>query len=256
MLNKQLSRKLAILAVSALSVSSFASAAKAVNFVNGNFESTTGTVPGELGYNGVSVTGWDPVVGLNAVYTPGSADTTGAVTQYPGTIQLYGPGNGYNNGLPATSPVGGKYIALDGTSAAGIGAGPASISQTVSDLTVGQEYDVSFWWAAGQQFGFTGDTTDQFIVSFGGQTQSTDIVTVPSTGFHPWEQKTFKFTATDTTQVLKFLANGTPDGIPPFALLDGVTVTATTVPEAPVYIGGLVALGLGSVLRSKMNRKK
>lgn len=256
MLNKQLSRKLAILAVSALSVSSFASAAKAVNFVNGNFESTTGTVPGELGYNGVSVTGWDPVVGLNAVYTPGSADTTGAITQYPGTLKLWGPGNGSNNGLPATSPVGGNYIALDGTSAAGIGAGPASISQTVSDLTVGQEYDVSFWWAAGQQFGFTGDTTDQFIVSFGGQTQSTDIVTVPSTGFHPWEQKTFKFTATDTTQVLKFLANGTPDGIPPFALLDGVTVTATTVPEAPVYIGGLVALGLGSVLRSKMNRKK
>jgi hypothetical protein len=254
MLNKQLSRKLAILAVSALSVSSFASAAKAVNFVNGNFESTTGTVPGELGYNGVSATGWDPVVGLNLVYTPGSADTTGAATQYPGTIQLYGPGNGHNNGLTATSPVGGNYIALDGTSAAGIGPGPASISQTVSDLIVGQEYAVSFWWAAGQQFGFPGDTTDQLIVSFGGETQSTPVVNVPNAGFHPWEQKTFTFKATNTTQVLKFLANGTPDGVPPFALLDGVTVNS--VPEAPVYIGGVVALGLGSVLRSKMNRKK
>jgi len=253
MLNKQLSRKLAILAVSALSVSSFASAAKAVNFVNGDFNSTTGTVPGELGFN-ASVTGWTPE-GFNIVYTPSTVDTTGAVTHYPGTVSLWGPRNGSNNGLTPTSPAGGNFLAIDGTSAAGtVGPGPGSVSQTLSGLTVGQDYAVSFWWAAGQQYGFTGDTTNQVIVSLGGQSQSTNVVSLPSEGFHPWEKQTFVFKADSSTAVLKFLANGTPDGLPPWALLDGVTVNS--VPEAPVYIGGLVALGLGSVLRSKMNRKK
>jgi len=43
--------------------------------------------------------------------------------------------------------------------------------------------------------------------------------------------------------VLSFLALGTPAGLPPFVLLDGVTGTA--VPEAATI--GLMGLGLGLV---------
>ena len=54
------------------------------------------------------------------------------------------------------------------------------------------------------------------------------------------------FTADSTTDVLSFLANGTPSGVPPFALLDGVSMNAvTSVPEpasAAMLLTGLVGL--------------
>jgi hypothetical protein len=66
--------------------------------------------------------------------------------------------------------------------------------------------------------------------------------------------QTFTFKADNTSDVLSFLAEGSPQGPPPFALLDGVTVT----PE-PAYLLpglGLLALMIGiGVVRSK-NRAK
>ena len=57
--------------------------------------------------------------------------------------------------------------------------------------------------------------------------------------------ETFDFTAGATSEMLSFLAVGTPaNNLPPFALLDGVTLTA--VPEPSTWAMMLVGFsGLG-----------
>jgi len=209
--------------------------------VNGGFESTTAGA-GQLGFN-TEATGWS-VPALNNsytfLYTPGSADTTGANGEY-GNVGLWGPGNGVANGLPATSPAGGNYVALDSDFQMG------ALSQTITGLTAGKNYNVSFYWAAAQQSGFTGPTADNLMVSLGAQSQTTSTFDLPNQGFSGWMQQSFSYTATGPSEVLSFLAGGQPQGAPPFALLDGVSLQQTTVPDATstAVIFGLSALAMG-----------
>jgi hypothetical protein len=49
------------------------------------------------------------------------------------------------------------------------------------------------------------------------------------------------FTATGPTEVLSFFANGGPSGVPPFALLDGVSMMA--VPEPSTWAMMLIGFG-------------
>jgi hypothetical protein len=79
-------------------------------------------------------------------------------------------------------------------------------------------------------------------VSLGAQTQFTEVKNNANHGFTGWEQKTMTFTATAASQVLSFLAIGTPSGVPPFSLLDGVSMVAA-VPEPETY--AMLGLGLG-----------
>ena len=206
---------------------------------NGGFESTTSGA-GQLGYN-TDATGWSvaaPSGSYAFLYTPGSADTTGANGEY-GNLQLWGPGNGSANGLPAASPAGGNFVALDGDFQQG------PISQTISGLTVGATYTVGFWWAGAEQSGYYGATTDYWTVSLGSESQSTATVNVPSQGFSGWMYQTFNYTATSTSELLSFLATGSPQGVPPFALLDGVSLTATPEPSTLLIMGaGLLGLGV------------
>ncbi len=222
------------------------SAAKATNLVtNGSFEQLTGGI-GQIGYNGSSLlAGWtnghdgSGNLGYNFVYSSGSADTTGANGD-SGNVKLWGPNDGSNNGLPASSPDGGNYIAADGAYQV------APISQTINGLTAGKQYAVSFWYAGAQQYGFNGVTTEQWLVSLGGQQLSTATLTDPNNGFTGWQYTTLTFTATATTETLSFLAAGTPNGEPPFSLLDGVSMSQVAAPE-PASMGilmtGLIAIG-------------
>jgi hypothetical protein len=136
---------------------------------NGGFESNAGN--GQLG-NSTSATGWSISGGYTFLFnaqgstTSGtSADNNGAFGQY-GNLYLWGPGTGVSNGL-TTSPTGGAFIAQDSAFQS------AAITQSISGLTVGQTYELSFDWAAAQQSGFNGPSFDQWQVSLGGQTQST-----------------------------------------------------------------------------------
>jgi hypothetical protein len=219
-----------------MALSFAAPAAHADLITNGSFETNTGT--GQLGFN-TNATGWT-TNGYNFLFAPGTADTSGATGQY-GNLQLWGPGNGAANGLPASSPDGGFYVAADGA----FNVGP--IQQTLTGLTAGNQYTVGFWWAGAQQSSFTGATTEQWDVTFGNQTQSTAVVNNANHGFTGWMYDSFTFTANSTTDILSFLAVGTPNGVPPFALLDGVTVNAVpAVPEPSsqaMMLTGLIALG-------------
>lgn len=166
------------------------------------------------------------------------------------------PGSGYpstdtvfdNNGglatwqTPGPSSDGGNYVISH--------ADPRyrdTIYQTLHNLVVGQNYTVSFSQAAGQNVNYSGETWEQWIVGFGGDVKYSDVMITPAEGVSAWQEQTFYFTATATTQTLSFLANGgdVVDGnlilgsdLAPIAYLDGVSVQ---VPEP----GSLVLSGLG-----------
>ena len=229
---------------------------------NGGFDSVTYTATdathplttlyGEFGTgtgSHLTVGSWS-TAGYNFVYAPGTGDAgtqanganAGVAKQAPGQYNgadgygntyLFGNNNGSANGLPATSPSGGNFIAADGDTTY-----RGAITQSISGLTVGKTYQVSFYWGAAQQEGaqFTSATTNSWSVSLinttdGTKTQTftTSTVNVPNKGFSGWMLQTFNYTATATTETLSFLAGGAPNGQPPFALLDGVSLDV--VPE-------------------------
>jgi hypothetical protein len=212
-------------ALSALAFAAMASVAHADPvLVNGGFEQTLTPNSSQFGslFPSQQVTGWT-TGGYNFVFTPGTADTTGAPGQ-AGNVQLWGPGNGSSNGL-SVSPAGGNFVALDG------GFEVDALSQLVTGLIVGAPTKVSFFWGGVQQFGFSGATTDQLQVSLGSEILLTPVLSVADHGFSGWKSGSLTFTPTSTSEVLSFLAIGTPSGVPPFALLDGVTVATVPTPE-------------------------
>ena len=191
--------------------------------ISGSYQFGTGFESGGVPVD--TVTDWT-TSGYNFVFQSGTAATTGA-TGSSGNVQLWGPGNGSSNGLPASSPAGGNFIAADGAYEV------AAISQTIVGLLPGKVASLTFYWAGAQQSGFTGATTDQWEVSLGSQTQYTPVVDLTSEGFSGWTTETMTFTPTSSTEVLSFTAIGTPSGVPPFALLDGVSLTE--VPEPATW---------------------
>ena len=233
------------------------------NFVsNGSFESTSsggngGEVNGEgqIGYN-INVADWT-VGGTSStsyffLFNLPAADTTPGTTGVDGSLALWGPNDGSSNGLTA-SPDGGNFVGSDPDYQ------NQAISQTITGLTATQQYDVTFYWAAAQQEGFTGATTGLgWQVSLGSQTLSTTTTSNTSEGFNGWFQSTLVFTATSGSELLSFLSvgNGTA-ALPPFVLLDGVSLTSAT-PEPgswAMILGGLGLLAGGRVFRSRNSRR-
>lgn len=186
---------------------------------------------------GESLAGWSST-GYNYVFIP--TDTT--ATGYYGALSLWNPTNGAANGFTNASPTGGNYIAADSDYPGG---GTAPITQTISGLTVGRIYRVSFAWAGAQQSGFDGTTTQSWQVSFGSSTQNTATINVANHGFSGWMNQTFNFVATSSSQALSFLAVGSP-AIPPFTLLANVSVTVVPEPASggPLLVGFAGLLGL------------
>jgi hypothetical protein len=142
-------------------------------------------------------------------------------------------------------------LAGGGNNFVGLDADPefnGPLQQTVSGLTSGHTYQLTFDWAAVQLQNRTGATFDQLQASLGGSTQNTATVYEPTHGFSGWMQQSFDFTATSSSEVLSFLAVGGPGGLPPMVLLDNVSLTS--VPEPAAWMVMLVGLaGLGVALR-------
>jgi PEP-CTERM motif-containing protein len=242
-------------ALSALGLTIAGHSAKAQNLVqNGTFsQALIGGAPAaalgaEFGdtNNGFTpaqqLAGWT-TAGYNFVFLPGTVDTSGSTGQYT-PLKLWGPNNGGTNAalLPQASPTGGNYVGADGAFEV------SAITQTVTGLHVGQKVAVSFAWAGAQQSGFTGPTTDQWTVSLGtvgtaNPSQSTSVVSLQTEGATAWMNQTFTFVATSSSELLSFLATGTPAGQPPFALLANVSVTNVPEPASLlVILSGIVGM--------------
>ncbi len=215
-------------------------ATAATNLVaNGGFEDAP--LGAEHQYVGSQLPGWtiDPSIYRYADVYDVNAATTYTVSYDGGG----GPGSDDRRlaaGFPGVSPSGGNFFGVDGDQQYG-----SSLSQTVSGLIVGNTYKVTFNWAASQLRNRQGPTTNQWIVSLGNDTQATPVVNVASQGFDGWYTQSFTYTATAASEVLKFVANGGPAGLPPFALLDGVSLNA--VPEPATWALMLAGFGLVGV---------
>ena len=242
--------------VAALSLVAYSAQANTVLPVqNLTFTDYTGTVAPKGLFSDVAPVGWIGGTGLIAIDAPGTASSNPN-----GTYAVAGP-------FP-NPPPGGNFIQADGNPTF-----ESSFNQNLTGLAIGTTYDLSFWQAAGQQVGFPGATTEQWIVALGttgsslydivdnttgyGKYYDTDtsadikvstLMNTPQQGVSPWNLVAMQFTATAVDQTLSFLAwgdNGNTVNQPPTVFLAGVNSPA--LPEPPTLaLVGLALLGLGA----------
>jgi len=158
-----------------------------------------------------------------------------------------------NSNVDSLSPDGGAFVGLDGDPGF---SGP--LTQTITGLTVGDTYQLTFYWAGAELSNRTGYQTIQLTGSFGGDPFATPVFTntnpVGTPGlFSGWTQETFDFTANATSEVLSFLAVGSPaNNLPPFALLDGVSLTSVPEPSTwAMMLAGFGGLGYAAFRRRR-----
>ncbi len=218
------------------------------------FSTTTFDNSGRNGYNFLvhSGTQFNQNLSANNPCNPPYSGSCG------GTAGLFG-----SSGQTVVAPGGsGWFIAADAHFERG------AINQTLNNLTIGQQYVVSFYQASGQQNYLTDPNTsftEHFDVSFGGITkQSNTMAAAGLQPVSPWSLQSLTFTANASTQVLSFLAQSQND-VPPFALLSDVSVEAVSaqsasveaVPEPETYFGTLIGLScLGTVIKSRSGQKQ
>ena len=126
-----------------------------------------------------------------------------------------------------------------------------ALSQSFTNLVAGDHYSVTFDWAAAQWWNNTGNTTEQWLVSLGGQTLGTQVYNLNSHAFSGWMSTTLNFTATSSNEALTFAATGGPGGEPPILLLDDVAMYDTPEPAA----FGLMVVGLTCVAVAARRRR-
>jgi hypothetical protein len=227
--------------------------ARASLVFNGSFETVSGPTSSfsleDPSSNEDALTDWS-ISG-----TPDGNEILNCVVMGGATTNLCGPDE-FGGGLyfwvnPGESPDGGNYYTADGDQNFSL-----PLQQTVTGLVSGGTYTLSFYQAAAQQDQPSDDlpTTDYWQVTLGSQTLDSAVMDDAAEGDVPWESQTLTFTATAASEVLSFLAVGT-NGQPPFALLDGVSLTdpsQTPEPGTFMLIGiGLLAIPIATRLRKK-----
>jgi hypothetical protein len=133
-----------------------------------------------------------------------------------------------------------------------------TLSQSIAGLTIGNQYTVSFDDLVSNRGADTYNGAFSWAVSLGSETHDSTGITIPKAwGSSDWLHNTISFTATSTTEVLKFLANSTIGVAPePIFLLDNVSISNTTVaavPEPETY--ALMLAGLGAIGFAARRRK-
>lgn len=253
---------------SALTVGTASANPTLPGLTNLNFLSYTGSAP-KASFTAVNPTGWSGGNGLIFIVAPGTdptSPTTACGTTYLSTY-----------GCPSTLAISGgyNYVEADGNPDFESG-----FHYNVTGLTPGETYTLSFYQAASQQRDFTGNTTNQWIVSLGtsgltdcagclgggnssysnadpnASIKATPLMSVPSGGLVDWQYVSVDLTADAADQVLSFLAwgnNGNTANLPPMIFLAGVNSPSglNNIPEP-----GTLALVGAAVAGLTMSRKR
>jgi len=248
---------------------------------NLNFVTYTGSAPQNT-FTNVDPTGWtggNGLINIDAPTAGGDATNGGGagIRTYSAPSVISGLG-AYN------------YVQADGNPVYESGFN----YEAVKGLTPGTTYSLSFYQAAGQEVGFNGATTNQWIVALGASGSSlfsatsaapttpnqhcgtncvytdTDptasvaastLMDVPSDGLVDWNFTTVSLTASAATETLSFLAwgdNGNTTNLPPMAFLTGVNSPAGLVPTpepASIALFGVGLAGVGGIVRRRRGNR-
>jgi len=216
-----ISRKLSSIAIPVFSLALLACGMARANLVTNSDFSSYVSAPKDWFYN-VLPTDW-------ASTSYASIDAPNTATTGP-AVPVWGP-------FP-NPPLGGNFLEDDGSSGLS-----TPVTQTITGLTAGQSYTLTFYQAGGQQYGESGQTNQYWQVTLGGDTQTSAVMAVPSQGVFPWEAQTLTLTADNTSDVLSFLAVGS-GGVPPMVFLADPDLESN-VPEPSA---GLLLIGVGTVI--------
>ena len=246
--------------------------AKATNLiVNGSFDvigTTTGGFTTTSGV-GAALPGWTKNAALNELVrsdnnqincvVPGSAaaaPTTICGSDAPEVQPRFSLWQ-----APGASPNGGNYYLADGWSTF-----QSPLAQTVSGLQVGMRYSLTFWQASAQEDCLYDDgsrcdppgnvnETEQWQVTFGSQVQTSTLMSTPIHTSIGWNQQTMYFTAASTSQLISFLAEGTPANGPPLVLIDGIDLEMAPEPAPSSLLGiGLLLIPMGKPLVRRLRK--
>ncbi len=253
--------KSVLLSLSAIAALNAGVAHASTNLVtNGDFSQTTNGNNNQVGYKAgnakeTMLTGWTSYDGNNGGYNFVLNDSQ--VTTNASALWLKSSFTALSNG--------GNFFASDSNYHPGV------LSQTIGGLTAGDKYTLSFNYALGQQVGFNGVNSDNYWRVLFGQSatekdfaagatltntsaKNTTALSIANGGFSGWQTANMTFTAQSASQVLSFLAQGSP-GAPPFLLLDNVSLTAA-VPEPSTWAMMLGGVGLmGFVARRRAAKR-
>jgi hypothetical protein len=122
----------------------------------------------------------------------------------------------------------------------------------LSGFKVGETVKVTFYYATAEQYLHTTTTpiSGGWDVSLGGQSKDTSYLTIGNKGFSGWEEVTETFTATAASELLSFTAIGTGTAAdPPFALLDGVSISVPEPATWAMMILGVMGVGCAARMR-------
>jgi hypothetical protein len=276
---------LAVVAALALMVASRDAVASPTNLVqNGDFSQTDNGI-GQLGSvtnaadwtssppSGQSYSPFDFIINANADSSGFPSENSNPANTIGQNIFIWGPNTGYNSSLNSAfvdtpngfgPPPNGdtQWLGMDGAF------DPGPVSQTINGLQAGHQYTLSFYGAESQfangylNAPISGPTTQTLQVQLGSESYTPiNDVTLASHAFSGWTQYTETFTATSSSEVLSFIASGTPASLPPFLQIAGVSLTDTTVVPVPepssmllLGAGSLGAIGIGLRRRFKASK--